>query len=145
MVAVSRRWDTAVKGPLLPLADLVGKRVKVYCNLHTQGYSILHRSEGKERVVAHADRLTLTSVEFRVQECGRQRAIEENARNVHAYAIGVLAGAGSESREEVGVRVRYNPFRTRTFVREDGTPVHSALAVHLLDDKRVFAELDLVA
>jgi hypothetical protein len=62
------------------------KNVDVYRNLHTGLWSI--RQGGK--VYAHSDRLELRSAEFRVQQAGRKRVIEEQRKNVHAYVTGLI-------------------------------------------------------
>lgn len=56
-------------------------KYRVYKNLHQKNWSILH----KGKVVQHADKLLLSEVYFYSQPGGRQRVIDEDVKNVHAY------------------------------------------------------------
>jgi hypothetical protein len=91
-------------------AAVPGRKVEVYRNLHTGTLSV--RDAKTKLVIGHADRVELTSVELRVSEAGRQRAIREGRRNVHAFAVGYEAGAQLTI---TGERITYNPFRAPGF------------------------------
>lgn len=61
-------------------------RVKVYKNLHKKCYSISH--DGK--VIGHSNSFSLYDCVFRVQKAGRQKVLEKQQKNVHAYVQGDL-------------------------------------------------------
>jgi hypothetical protein len=89
--------------------------VKVYRNLNSRCFSIAQ----DDLVKAHADSIALDDVEWRVGEKGRLRVIREQAKNVHAYAVGLIADSFRASRAE---RVHYNPYRDERFnIERDGT------------------------
>lgn len=73
-------------------------RVFVYKNLHKDCWSIRALDgEHKGRVVAHADRVILKDVQFRVSEAGRQRVIREGRKNVHAGVVGRLSSISHDA------------------------------------------------
>jgi hypothetical protein len=94
------------------------------------------------RMCASARQVRLAEVEFRVRESGRQRALREGKRNVHAYAIGLLVESiHPEQAGSLGVAharsVIYDPWRFATFVdRDSGGAVHFAADV-LFDEQGV--------
>lgn len=127
-------------------------KVFVYCNIRKNLLSVRALDgEQKGRVVAHAERVAMKDVEFRVQHGGRRRTLETGSKNVHAGVVGeVEAVWGLEPREGIdnrtikglavgrpwlpleGDQVRYNPHDTVSFVRTDtGAPVTRADRVHL--------------
>jgi len=71
-----------------PLSQIKHQRVFVYRNLHQDCWSVKSKETG--RVVAHADRVELSDVEFKVSEPGRQRVLKEQSKNVHAGLVGTL-------------------------------------------------------
>lgn len=110
-----------------------GAVVQVYRNIHRSRaaghpvYSI--RSKATGRVIGHGDRIVLADAEFIVSEAGRQRVIREQAKNVHAFAEGVLTDL---SIGEETATITYNPYRFATFVDADTLePVHRADLVEL--------------
>ena len=56
---------------------------RVYRNLRHSCYSIQRHILGRWLVVAHADRLMLTNVSFKVSEAGRNRVLKTRQKNVH--------------------------------------------------------------
>jgi hypothetical protein len=93
------------------------KTVRVFRNLKYDCYTVMQRG----RVVASARGVVLRDVELLVRESGRQRMIRERKRNVHAYAVGFLAGwihADDEQPIEpyAGRAAFYDPYRFDTFV-----------------------------
>ena len=94
------------------------------------------------RLCASARQVRLCDVQFRVRESGRQRALREGRRNVHAWAVGLLVE--SLHPEETGSlgeaharEVMYDPWRGATFVdRVSGAAVHAAEDV-LFDERGV--------
>lgn len=65
--------------------------VQVYRNLHTGLMSV--RSKATRRVVAHAEKVYLTDVDFKVSQTGKARVQRERRKNVHAYVEGTWLGA----------------------------------------------------
>lgn len=107
---------------MMQTAHLVGRRVKVYRNLHLPGfYSVVSMSgDDYGRVIGYVTAITLRDVAFRVSESGRQRVITERRKNVHAFVVGIVESAGTDPTEEyeggVGMdRVTYNPYRFGRF------------------------------
>tara|TARA_Y100000361_G_scaffold136608_1_gene137412 strand:+ start:2810 stop:3274 length:465 start_codon:yes stop_codon:yes gene_type:complete len=126
-----------------------------YFNLRTHEFSVRYR--GKVR--AHADRLLILPGEgrervgFNVSEAGRQRVLEEQRKNVHAYVVGdawiedgdafacktiparsikATTDVIEDIEERYGdpVAVSYNPYKGGTFYRKDsGEPIEGAEAV----------------
>lgn len=109
----------------------VGRKVRVYRNLHTGTYSVQERQRSSWIVVAHCDRATLRDAEFRVSEAGRQRVLRERRKNVHAYVYGITARAPSWfDMLKYTDNVAYNPYRGASF-HVCGRPVLVAKAIHL--------------
>lgn len=74
-----------------PRQDSLGRRVFVYRNLRKRCYSI-RAAEGtwKGLVIAHAERVEVDDVSFKVSEAGRQRVLRTGVKNVHAGVEGRL-------------------------------------------------------
>lgn len=82
-------------------------RVKVYRNLHKECYSI----QARGLVVAHADNVTLMSVNFVVQPAGRQRVLDTKKKNVHAFAVGDRLFSNKDGVYDSSfTKIRYNPY-----------------------------------
>jgi len=92
-------------------------RVFVYWNLTKKVLSV-KALDGSQagRVVAHARKLNLRDVEFRVSEAGRKRVVETGHKTVHAGVVGTLDGIDGET-TAAGDRTS---LRYTTWVREDG-------------------------
>jgi ribosomal protein S4 len=89
------------------------------------------------RVVDHRLSLCMRDVVFKVSESGRQRVLREKKKNVHALVVGEIVES-CKARDEV----KYNPYRSATFVTLDGSPIFSADYVRLdvVDKKsKIFA------
>ena len=67
-------------------------------------------------VVGHVESLLLYDAEFRVSEKGRQRVIEQNRKNVHAFVYGELADINTDV--VLPTKAFYNPYKYKTFVTE---------------------------
>lgn len=108
--------------------------VKVYRNLKYKCpcYSITH----KGKVIGHAQIVVLEHARFHVNESGRQRVLQTQKKNVHAWVIGHLVYA---SKDEVpfldeGSKLSYNPYKGSYFYSADsGEKVHSADQLLLTD------------
>jgi hypothetical protein len=95
------------KNPARYLLDLT-RPVRVYRNLNADCYSI--QQDGL--VKAHADSATLEDVAWKVGQKGRLRVIREQAKNVHAYAVGYLVPATTALE---AAPVKYNPYKMDSF------------------------------
>ena len=81
------------------------QKVFVYRNLHQQCWSVKSltgRNYG--RVIMHCSAVDLTCAHFKVNEKGRLRVIEEQAKNVHAGVVGYLEAAHVDSFNGKGIR-----------------------------------------
>jgi hypothetical protein len=116
----------------------IGYLVEVYWNLHRECFSV--RTKG--RVVAHAARLKLTNVTFKVSEAGRARVLREQRKNVHAFIVGRLGVFTGEhfTDEDSGQRwiISYDPYKSCHFQARslEGTrmPIRAVARV-VLDSK----------
>ncbi len=98
-----------------------GDLVKIRWNLRTGGWSIMAANGAmRDRVVAHAAKLQLADVEFRVSQARRQRAQETGQRNAHAFAVGILLDPSghpsSDAHRTRSTRATYRYQRYGTFV-----------------------------
>ena len=84
--------------------------VDVYRNLHKNTWSIRSRTTG--RVMVHADRMVVKNVKFVVQPAGRQRLLDEERKNVHAFVRGTLSPISTDMLTQVAfnVQIKYNPY-----------------------------------
>lgn len=119
------------------VARLRGRTVEVYRNLHRGCWSV--RVGGL--VALHTDAVHVEAATFKVSEAGRQRALREGARNVHATIRGIFVACGARvflPEARTLVSVTYAHTAGPTFTRRDtGAPVQRAAAVYLRD--RAFA------
>ena len=107
----------------------------VYYNLHKHTFSISRNG----RVIAHADYVKLTDVEFRVRQGGREKVVREKSKNVHSFVIGTLEdyckfpcdNLPSEPNSNI---VTYNPYKYNSYVIKDTEePIYSAGEVELIN------------
>jgi hypothetical protein len=127
-------------------------RVRLYRNLKIRdqrAWSIM-AMEGprKGKVLEIVDGAVLRRVTFTVSEPGRQRVIRERAKNVHAYVDGELEEsfplksmrpqAGGEGAD---VRITYDPYTMRSFVRTDCMKPVEHASVVFVSPAGVFAML----
>ena len=126
---------------------MIGHKVFVYWNLNKHCWSIRAREgQRRGRVIGHATQLSLTAVDMKVSEAGRQRVLETGRKNVHAGLAGILTGAvylnagycedldpvettATQQQDFWGTpaRVSYNPRKGPTFVDcQTGAPVYRA-------------------
>ena len=106
--------------------------VRVFKNFKHGCYSIMQRGVVK----ASAKQVRLSGVVFRVREAGRQRALREQRRNVHAFAVGLLVDFvhPDETRTMEPMAGRgafYDPLRFPSFVdRETQAPITTVSLAH---------------
>jgi hypothetical protein len=114
------------------------KSIKVYKNLHKDCYSIKQGS----LVVAHAERLCLRDVTFKVNEKNRQKVIKTKQKNVHAFIEGFYdtSGMGTvASKNDLPVKVYYNPYKTSTFINKESNNTLKGAAFVIADKNGVKA------
>lgn len=107
--------------------------VRVFRNWKRGCYSIMQGT----RLVS-ASEVTLSGVEFRVRESGRQRMLRSGKKNVHAYAVGQLiefvpvgTGEMAEPTQPVGRPISYDAQSAGSFVdSESKAPVARASRAH---------------
>lgn len=117
--------------------DFIGKKVMVYYNLHKHTFSVTYQG----RVIAHADYVKLSNVEFRVRQGGKEKVRDEKRKNVHAFVIGTLEdfckypcdNIPSEPNDNV---VTYNPYKYDSFVyKNTEEPVYNAKEIEMINLK----------
>jgi hypothetical protein len=90
------------------------KYVKVYFNLHKNLFSIKYRN----KVIGYSEYVELDNVKFTVQNSGRNKVIETNQKNVHAYVCGYLI-CSLNSIPNIDLtkynKVTYNPYVSDSF------------------------------
>ena len=113
---------------------VMGQQVRVYRNLTKKGYSVMDAKT--RRVVCVAPSVTLSTVEFKVSDKGRERARTQGVRNVHAYAVGTFIEIGREKPHWANRVITYNPFKNESFIDPiTKSTVKHARLVHLQDGK----------
>jgi hypothetical protein len=133
-------------------------RIKLYRNLAHQYkdrrvWSIV-ADEGPQqgRVIDVVDGAVIKDATFIVNENRRQRVVRDHRKNVHAYVRGELertydidtlspAAADALLKRGANVRVGYNPFKMKTFQREDCWQPIAASPLVVAAPKGVYAKL----
>ena len=92
-------------------ASLIGKRVRIYRNLHKDCWSVRYRG----LVVAHANTVRLANVQFVVNQGGYERFLREGRKNVHAFIVGELLELDGPKPQNTGLEVTYNPKASNMF------------------------------
>ena len=115
--------------------NYIGDKVMVYYNLHKHTFSISRNG----RVIAHADFVKLTDVEFRVRQGGREKVLKDKRKNVHSFVIGTLIdyckfpceNLPSEPNSNI---VTYNPYKYNSYVVKDTEePIYRAGEVEMIN------------
>jgi len=92
---------------MVDVNDIKDVPVDIYRNLHKNTWSIRSRTTG--RVIARADSVVVQNVKFVVQPAGRQRVLDEERKNVHAFVRGTLSTTPPDMMV-TNVQVKYNPY-----------------------------------
>jgi hypothetical protein len=100
---------------LTNLHEILGKRVKVYFNLHKKTWSIKDKKTGL--VIGYASWIPLKDCDLKVSEKGRQRVLREKRKNVHAYVEGTVSFDVADKSEITHGKFTYNPYKYDSFVR----------------------------
>lgn len=104
------------------------KKVTVYRNLHNNKFSIKQGGF----VVAHTDKIALQGVTFHVSEKGREKVLQENKKNVHAYVKGYMCPIKALPGERK--EIYYNPYKVSSFMLENNA-LHECNYVVLCNNK----------
>ena len=100
---MAHRYPFSVVNP----TEYYGRRVAVYYNLHYHVFSL--KNGGKNGLLlSHAGSCELVDSKFEVEILGRERAIRQGRKNVHAYVIGTLQSLSWDSLTEEKVRSQIN-------------------------------------
>ena len=109
------------------------KPVRVYRNLNNDSFSVQQQRkdlnlDGRVRrlqwyVVEHVTDITLEDVTFKVNQAGRDRVIQEQRKNVHAYVHGTVVCVGTPQRATAYSNnessdywdISYDPYSDREF------------------------------
>lgn len=116
----ARRVSTAV----------LGERVRVFRNLHTETWSVESATTG--RIIAHPDTVLLEDVRLVSRDAGREKVRRTGKKNVHAIATGTLVAIDGPAPADLTrwTPLYYNPFKVDTFVEfvggKVGKPVRGA-------------------
>jgi hypothetical protein len=112
-----------------------GQRVAVYYNLHKHCYSIKDKRTGL--VIAHADKVTLSGVQFKVSQAGRARVLREKRKNVHATIEGNYTSQAPAM--DKLAPAYYNPYTCSSFIdKGTGKPLDSATLVHCTNKQALY-------
>jgi len=89
----------------------------IYRNLHTGGFSVRYRG----KVIDRPFTFTAHGVTLKINEVGRQRAIKERQKNVHAFVVAdkyKVEKYPKLSFDDVDTldRVTYNPYKDTHFM-----------------------------
>jgi len=106
----------------------------IYWNVRRKVWSI----QQKGRVVGHTKYLVLENVTFHVNENGRLKVIRDQRKSVHAKVKGRRVSARLSVR--CATRVRYNPYRDKTFVTDSGRRIDSATLASFRPDGRLYVQ-----
>lgn len=132
-------------------------KVFVYRNLHQNCWSVKSKETG--RVIAHADEVQLSGVDYKVSQAGRERVLREKSKNVHAGLEGTLvdydplgghlptypaAVFSSDPSAKPGpadpVNITYNPYKYSQFVvKHSEEPIAKSETAILRADRQVMA------
>lgn len=120
-------------------------KVFVYWNLHRGLWSVKAlEGPNKGRVIARQHMVLLRDAEGKVSEAGRQRALRERKKNVHAGLVGELVNAEDFAVHQrlmgyVGDKITYNPYKYERFVHVvDESPFEGSTYAMLTSDRCVY-------
>ena len=88
-------------------------KVRVYWNLHKKMWSVQDTKTNK--VIGHKQHITLWSAKFVVRKGGQKRVREQGKKNVHAFAVGLIADDKQQVYDSWN-RVKYNPYTDDYFM-----------------------------
>ncbi|GBG14871.1 UPF0721 transmembrane protein [Novimethylophilus kurashikiensis] len=112
--------------------SLVGQEVEIYRNLHKPHGTFSVRvaaGPNRGRVLAHVQHIELKDVTFKVSAAGREKVRATRRKLVHAVVRGEVTAVEMAGDIPLAdwLPVRYNPYETDTFIRQDTqTPIAQA-------------------
>lgn len=104
-------------------------KVYVYKNLTKNCYSLCDVKTRK--VIGHVKNVILKDVVFKVSEKGRQWVITNKKKIVHAGVQGNIVNAEMDTID--WIKIRYNPYVTKGFTKDNGELLQKASYVSLTD------------
>lgn len=111
----------------------IGQRVRVYRNLHNDMFSI--QSPKTNLVIGYSKSIELSDARYVVRKKGQEKVRKEKRKNVHAYVEGTLLSfEPKESDLKAGY---YNPYKTDTFVTENGEPLYGS-EISVCENGKIF-------
>lgn len=97
----------------LEIGSLIGRKVRIYRNLHKNCYSV--QDAKTRRVIAYRDYIALENATFVVSEAGRQRVLRDHKKNVHAFVVGTVLDPRLILNVRWHGRAKYSPYSMETF------------------------------
>jgi hypothetical protein len=91
----------------------------IYRNLHTNTFSVRYRG----KVIAHPTNFIARNVQFKVNETGRQRVLEERRKKVHAFVVCDSWEEATTLTIRKALQVHYNPYFNEAFMFA-GSPIN---------------------
>lgn len=110
-----------------------GQEVLIYRNLHRACWSI--KDAKSKLVLGYCMDVQLKDVTTKVSEAGRQKVIREKRKNVHAFVKGKIVGFNKGNHSK---KAYYNPYKTATFLDEEGNPFIQADTVTMSENKILY-------
>lgn len=96
------------------------------------------------KVISRFDTVMINTPTFCVSQAGRKRAIDSNARNVHAYIVSdskaFIIGSWQVPDQNELIEVKYNPFKSEQFTI-DGKAIYAASIVFLINGRAYVPKL----
>lgn len=99
-------------------------KVFIYRNLHRKGVVWSVKDCKTNLVVARETIVKLKDVKLKVSQAGRIRVLLQKRKNVHAGASGTWMKRLPKDLK--WIKAYYNPYKTETFVDEQGKPILTA-------------------
>jgi hypothetical protein len=129
----------------------MSKGVFCYRNINRKGVVWSIKSNTTRRVISRAEYVMIKNAKLVVSKAGRRRVLRQKRKNVHAGIKGtwirgdfnhhVYDWRGMDciydnQGNKIGwIRIQYNPYQNKTFVRQDdGSPVNTAEMIILDKD-----------
>ena len=120
----------------------VGKRVRVYWNLHKHTFSIQDTQTGL--VIGHSNHIEIEDASFVVRQGGRRKVLETRRKNVHAFVVGKLTSVTDEPKAKVRglTELTYNPYKYDSFVTKSNNQTKVSQAGYvMLNNRQIFARM----
>lgn len=115
----------------------IGQPIDVYRNLGRECLSVKSRmTDSYGLVIDHVDQIVVNDASFIVHEPSRQRVLEEEKKNVHAFVRGTWATEDEWNPTGEPSKLTYNPYQYDSFVEYNTErPIAAARQVCLRPDE----------